>query len=290
MSKVVSTAVKQMRRTPYQAVGVILVLFTTFLLSYIFSFIFFGSEYLLRYFETRPQVIAFFNATAPDDEVERVQTEMEEKSYVDSVKYVSKEEALASYKEDNEKDPLLADLVTADIFPASIEVSGKEISSLPQIQSDLNQYDELIEEVVYQKDIVDTLATWTNTLRIVGLGLISVLALTSLLIVTIIISMKVLSKKQEISIMRLLGATTLYIQAPFLVEGLIYGVLSSVLAWGVAVTLLLYATPWIVNFLGSIPLLPVSPYFLLGQVGVGTALGVLLGVLSSTLALRRYIK
>lgn len=290
MSKAFSTAIKQMRRTPYQALGVILVLFTTFFLGYVFSFVFFGSESLLRYFETRPQVIAFFNASAPDAEVQRVKEEMQAKSYVETVKFVSKEEALASYKADNQKDPLLAELVTADVFPASVEVSGKDIASLSLIQTDLSQYKELIEEVVYQKDIVDTLARWTNTLRIVGLGMITVLAFTSLLIVTIIISMKVLVKKQEITIMRLLGATGLYIQAPFLIEGMMYGFFGSMLGWGASVTILLYITPWIVGFLGEIPLLPVSAYFLLAQVGVGTAIGLLLGVVSSTLALRRYIK
>lgn len=290
MSKVVNTALKQIRRTPYQALGVIAVLFTTFFLSYVFSFIFFGSEYLLHYFETRPQVIAFFKTTASDEAVQKVQEEMQNKPYVDTVKLVTKEEAQASYKIDQPNDPLYADLLTADIFPVSIEVSGKEISSLNQIQTDLNQYKDLIDSVEFQKDIVDKLGQWTKTLRFIGIGLISVLVATSLLIVTIIISMKVLVKKQEIGILRLLGATTLYIQAPFLIEGLFYGIVGSLLAWGFAFTLLLYATPWIVDFLDTIPLLPLPPAFLLAQVGIGTLVGILLGVISSTLALRRYIK
>jgi cell division transport system permease protein len=290
MSNATSTAFKQMRRTPYQALGVILVLFTTFFLSYVYSYIFFGSQELLQYFETRPQVIAFFKSTAADSAVASIRDEMQSKPYVKSVTLVSKDQALAAYKKDNSQDPLLADLVTADVFPASIEVSGREITSLPQIQNDLNQHTDLIEEVVYQKDVIDTLAKWTHTIRIVGIGMISVLGLTSLLIVTIIISMKVLVKKQEIAIMRLLGATTFYVQAPFLVEGLFYGFTASLLGWLVAYTLLLYSTPWLVNFLGDIPLLPVPPIFLLLQLGIGMAAGLLLGVISSSLALRRYIK
>ncbi|OGJ22515.1 MAG: hypothetical protein A2804_03105 [Candidatus Pacebacteria bacterium RIFCSPHIGHO2_01_FULL_46_10] len=290
MSKALVTAWKNIRRTPYQAIGVLLVLFNTFFLGYVYSIVFFGSAHLLQYVETRPQVIAFFKQTATDEQITQVQSEMTAKQYVQIAKITTKDQALAAYKENNKKDPLLSELVTADVFPASLEVSGKEASSLDQIQQDLSQHKDIIDDIVFQKDVVDTLVRWTATIRIVGAGMISVLLLTSLLVVATIISMKVTMKRQEVSILRLLGATSGYINLPFLLEGALYGIVSSVAAWMIVFVAMLYATPWLVGFLGDIPLLPTSPIFFVVQLASGTLLSVLLGMFASWLAVRRVIQ
>lgn len=290
MNRPVFEAFRQMRRTPYQALGAILVLFITFFVAYTFSFIVFGSEQVIRYFETRPQVTAFFKNSATNQEIDAINQEITAKPYVASVKVVSKNEALALYKAENKQDPLLLELVTADILPASIEVSGKDIGSLELIQTDLGQYKDNIEEIVYQKNIVDSLAKWTKTIRYIGIGAIAVLALTSLIIVMIIISMKVAMKRQEIGIMRLLGATSWYINAPFVIEGMWYGCVSAVLAWVLVTVGVLYATPWILDFFGEIQILPPSWMFYAVQAGAGIVFGVSIGALASSIALRRFIK
>lgn len=290
MHRSVREAFRQMRRTPYQALGAILVLFITFFVGYVFSFVVFGSEQVIRYFETRPQVTAFFKNTTSDEDIQAIAEEMRSKPYVAEVKMVSKNEALALYKEENQEDPLLLELVTADILPASIEVSGKDITALDQIQRDVQEHQDKIDEVVYQKSIVDSLAKWTQTIRYIGIAAIVVLAITSLIIVMIIISMKVAMKRQEIGIMRLLGATSWYIDAPFMIEGMWYGTVSAVLAWGIVALSFLYATPWILDFFGEIQALPTSWIFYVLQLAGGVLFGALIGALASILALRRFIK
>lgn len=278
------------RRTPYQAFGAILVLFITFFVAYAFSFLLYGSEIIIRYFETRPQVTAFFKQDTQDQQVRAIEEDMQAKPYVAKVKVITKTEALSLYKQESKQDPLMLELVTADILPASIEVSGKDIASLQNIEQDLKQYSESIDEIVYQKNMVDSLARWTRALRMIGIGVVGVMALTSVVVMVIIISMKVAMKKNEINIMRLLGATSWYINAPFVIEAVLYGFFGSMLAWGMVVLGLLYATPWIIDFFGEIPVFPVPWQMYLIQFAAGVGISALLGVVSTSLALRRFTK
>lgn len=284
-----TTALVTIRRSPYQALASILLVTVTFFMAYAFSFLLLGADQVLRYFETRPQIIAFFELDASQEAISSLQQSMQGKTYVTDVKVVSKEEALELYKQENQEDPLLLELVTADILPASIEVSGSTIQDLAQIKADLES-DPNVEEVIYQKDVIDSLNLWTNTLRSLGMGLIGVMALISFLTITVITMMKATGKKRAIQIMRMIGATPWYIRSPFILEGALYGIIGSVLGWLAAYAGLLYLTPWIKEFIGEISVFPVPWQFLATQVGVGTAIGLMLGGLAGSAAVGRLIK
>lgn len=261
----------------------------TFFVGYVFSLFLYSTEQILRYFETRPQITAFFNIDTDSTTIEQLQQTMEAKSYVSKVTVISKEKALEIYQEDNKKDPLLLELVTADILPASIEVSGKDASDLPKIKEDLEGATG-IDEVVYQQDVIEQLQSWTKSIRYIGVGSVVVLSLTSLLLIIIVTGLKVVSKRRTIQIMRIIGASSWYVRAPFIYEGMIYGLFGSVIGWGGMYLGLLYATPWLQNFLGSVPLFPLPLQFYAIQAGIGTSVGLLLGALASSFATSRMMR
>jgi cell division transport system permease protein len=90
--------------------------------------------------------------------------------------------------------------------------------------------------------------------------------------------------------MRIIGATRWYIRMPFLTEGMLYGLIGSLIGWGAMCVCLLYLTPWLTEFLGGIQLLPV-PWEVLGiQLGIGTVAGMVLGAFAGTVAVSRMIK
>lgn len=284
-----STALVTMRRSPYQSLASIVILSFTFFVAYCFSYFLAGSEVVLRFFETRPQVIAFFDINAGPEQINQVGQAMKEKSYVSGIKIVSKDEALKIYQEENKDDPLLLELVTAQILPASIEVSGYSIDDLAQIKTDLNSYDK-VEEVILQESLVESLSNWTTSIRLVGLISVVLLSFVSLLIMVTVIGMKVVAKRPAISIMRLIGATAWYIRSPFVFEGMLYGLISSLLGWGLSFAALLYVTPWLSEFLANIPVFPIPPAFYALQLGVGTLAGMLLGAFAGGVAVGRMIK
>lgn len=288
-NRILSNAFKNMRRSPYQALAAIMMMSLTFFVAYASAFVLLGAQIVLHYFETRPQVTAFFLTTASQQNVDSAAAIMKAKPYVASVTVITKDQALAQYKAENKNDPLLLELVTADILPASIEVSAKEITFLPKIRDDLNKMPG-IDEIIYQKDVINNLAFWTKGIRIVGTAVVGFLGATTLIFISVILSLRIAMKRKEMAIMRLLGASIWYVRAPFLIEGIFYGVIGALIGWVACVTLLLYLTPSILSFFGSIFVKPLPPIIFGEVLVVGVATGVSIGLLASFLSVKRLIK
>jgi len=298
MKKKTSSLWTHIRRSPYQSIAAVLTMFITFLLTGIFLLTTGISFAILQYFESKPQLTVFFLEKAGKSEADQLTTILDGTGKIASTKFVSKEEALAIYKEQNKNDPLLLEVVTADILPASLEVTAKDPRFLGELEPIIKQADG-VEEVVFQKDVVDSLLSWTNAIRNVGGVLAVLLAIDSLLIIMTVIGMKIALKKEEIDILKLIGASPWYIRMPFILEGGLYGLTGSFIAWIVIMSLVFAFRGSIVAFLGAIPVvqivlgnmlsttsLLISAGFLVSMV----TFGFLLGAIGSLVSLGRYIK
>ncbi len=189
-------------------------------------------------------------------------------------------------------------MVTADILPASLEVSAKDPSDLKDLEP-LVKEAAGVQEVVYQRDVIETLLAWTNAIRFVGGILALLLAFNSVLVIMTIITMKIALKKDEIDVLRLVGASPWYIRMPFVMEGGLYGVLGSSVAAAIIVGVLLWIRPFLLTFLGTIPPIhaylgdPTGTLFIVGTLGYVFILllaSFLLGAIGSLVALSRYLK
>ncbi|MCX6782504.1 MAG: permease-like cell division protein FtsX [Candidatus Levybacteria bacterium] len=283
------TAWKHIRRSPYQAFAAVFIIMQTFFVASLFTFVIFGSAKIITYFESLPQVTAFFKNEATQEKIDDLRSQIESSNKVSSTKFVSKQDALRIYKQKFKDDPLLLEFVTADILPASLEISTTNIKDLSEISNAL-QNTTIIKEVVFPKDIVTNLTNWTDALRKIGLALILVLSLDSIFIMIIIIGIKISQKKDEIEIMRLLGATNWYIRWPFVLEGMLYGMLGAVVGWSLSVGLIFYAGPFLSSFLQGIQIFPISWLLLLEFLGIELMIAAFLGIFSSLLAVLRYLK
>ena len=287
--KHVRTAWQHIRRSPYQALAAVLVMTLTFFVAAIFIFMAAGSEAILHWFETRPQATGFFKDEVTMTQVNSLKEKLNQTGKIAEIKYVSKEEAFAIYWEQNKDDPLLLEMVTANILPASIEVATTDLSALGEVAQILREAPE-IDEVIFQEDVVSSLSEWTAAIRKIGIGIIIALSIFSLTIVLVIIGMKVAIRKEAIEILRLIGASSWYVRVPFLLEGMFYGVVGAFIAWVIAVILLLYSTPFLVSFLAGIPLLPVPPIFLALVLAILITGGLVIGFLGSLVALKRFLR
>lgn len=287
--KLFKTTWQHIRRYPYQALAAVGIMTLTLFVSVIFFLTAAGSAAILSYFESKPQITAFFTDEKQEQEIKNLGEKLKTTNQVAFVKYVSKEEALAIYREQNKSDPLLLEMVTAKILPASLEVSAKDAKFLADLAGILKAEPD-IEEVVYQKDVVDALVAWTGAIRGIGLILVGFLMIVSLLIILTVIAMKIALHREEIGILKLIGASNWYIRAPFLVEGAFYGIVGGVFSWLISYLLLLYATPYFAPFLAGVPILPVTPIFMLYVLGGIILVGAGVGVSGSLLAAWRYLK
>jgi cell division transport system permease protein len=289
---------KHIRRSPYQSLAAVITMFLTFLLGGFVVLTTSASAFVLQYFESKPQITVFFSDKAGKPEIDALQKTLEETKMTASITYVSKEQALEIYREQNKKDPLLLEMVTADILPASLEISAINPNNLKDLEPIIRK-SETVEDVVYQKDVVDSLIAWTNAIRLIGGLLAGLLAFDSLLIVMTVISMKIALKKEEIDILKLVGASQWYIKAPFIIEGAIYGCSGAGFAALVLSILVISLRGYILSFLGVVPFIsgllasPVQSAFILfiaGFFAMITTGGLLLGALGSLVSIGRYLK
>lgn len=287
--KIFRTTWHNIRRSPYQAFAAVFVMALTFLFISFFTFLLYGSSRAISYFESRPQATAFFKNEVKQADIDNLKRELNNTNKIASIKFVSKQDALEIYREQNKDDPLLLELVTADILPASLEISTIKIADLSEINNALSA-SPLVSEVVFQKDVVSVLTSWTNALRGIGLGLIIILSLVSVFIMVIIIGVKISQKKQDIEIMRLIGASGWYIRWPFIFEGIFYGTSGAILGWTIASGVLWYSTPFLSSFLKGMPIFPLPFLFFLGLLGAEIMVAIILGVFSSFVAVLRYLK
>lgn len=278
-----------MRRSPYQSLAAVLIMFLTFFICTVFVLTAGGFQTVLHYFETRPQVTAFLKDEANSSQIEILQAKLAQSGKTKEIKYISKEEALVIYQEQNKNDPLLLEMVTANILPASLEVATNDLSHLNEFAQVLRS-ETIVEEVVFQEDVVKALQQWTVNIRKIGIGLMAAFGLVSFLVILVIIGLKITLRRQEIEIFQLLGASPWYIRSPFIFEGIFYGVVGALGAWGISYLLLLYLTAFIVKFFQGIALLPVSPFFMLIVLGFEILAGIIIGALGSLLAVKRYLK
>ncbi len=277
------------RRSPYQAIAAVLIMTLTFIVGGLFLILSLGSSMTLKFFEQKPQIIVFFQDTKKEADILKLVDQLKQNPTVASVKYVTKQQALEIYKEQYRDDPMLLEMVSADILPASIEVSSQKIETLAELAKQLKKEADT-KDIIFPEDVVNVLVAWVNTIRTVGLIMVILLATVSLFTVMTVVGMKIAFKREEIEIVQLVGATRGYIRMPFILEGAIYGIVGSMIGWGINVGLLFYASPYLATLFRGIIAFPISPffyvYFFLGMVCVGAGLG----ITASFIAINRFIR
>ena len=225
-------------------------------------------------------------------------------SEVKSVAYVSKDQALAMYKaaNANNKDLLTAINETGNPLPASVEVTPVDPAKIDQIQNVLSrpsttELEDPQAGTSYSGDrrtAIDKIAHATSILKQVGVIAVILFAMVSMLIIFNTIQMAIFNRRDEITIMRLLGATTWYIRGPFVVESIIYGILAGLISVAIMDVLFVVASSALqASSLGLLDIAYANSYFygnFWELLTLQLVAGIVIGAASSIIATRRYLK
>ena len=280
------TALDYIKRSPFQALAALFVLTLTFFVGTMLAVLVYSSANLLAYFETRPQIIAFLKDEITPEQVSALQNRLTGDVRIKDVRYVSKEEALEIYKQATSDNPLLSELVSPTIFPASLEFSVSDLRFAQEVINEVKK-EGIVDSVGFTaslggektlKDVVGRLRTLTLYLRIGGGIFVGVLAGTSLLVLLVITGMRITTRRGEIEILDLIGATPAFIRSPIILEALIYSSVGAFVGWLLAFLIWLYATPSLVAYFGDIPILPKGTLNLFGLFAIILVGELLLGV------------
>ena len=247
-------------------------------------------------------VTVYFMTSATEEQISEIRNSLEALPEVASVAYTSREEALTAFRERHKNDQLTIqalDELEANPLGASLGIRAKETSQYESIAAFLESRQEagngagaVIDKVNFNqnKAAIDRLTSIIQTSKRVGYVIAFVLALCTLLIAFNTIRLAIYTARDEIGVMNIVGAGRWYVRGPFMVAGVLYGVVS-----GLLVLLLLYpVTLWLgpssERFLEAFNVYTyyMGSFFFLFVIVVGT--GVALGALSSFLAVRRYLR
>lgn len=296
------TAWDYIRRSPFQALAASFVLTLTFFVTTLVSVLVYSSSQLITYFETRPQVIAFLKSDAKDTAIADLQHTLAGDPHIKNIKYVSKEEALSIYKKATSDNPLLGQLVSPSIFPASLEFSVTDLSFAQSIIDSVKS-EAIVDSVGFTaalggetslNDVVSKLKTITTYVRIGGIVFVGLLTATSLIVLLVITSMRVVGRREEVEILNLIGATKGFIRSPIILEAFIYTLFGVILGWAVSFIAILYLAPTVVAYFGEIPILPRTSMGIIELFGIILLVelfaGALLALSGSLIAISRVKK
>lgn len=221
---------------------------------------------------------------------------------VKSVEYISKDQALEVYKKQNASNPdlLVAISQTDNPLPASLQIKPKDPNKIDSIKTFLEKKDIKnlqSDETSYsgdRKDAIDKITSATNFFRQAGIAGVLIFAFISMLIIFNTIQMAIFNRRDELTIMRLLGASTNFIRGPFIVESIMYGIVSGVLSIAIVHAIFtISAKAFEASSLGILDINYSNKYFAdhyFAFLGLQLGVGVLIGAISSIIATRRYLK
>ena len=299
MNYQLKSAITSIKRFPFQALAAIFLLTVTFLVVTILSVVSYSSSKVIKYFETRPQVIAFLKDSATAETISALQHKLQNDLRIKEVKYVSKEEALSIYRDATVDNPLLGELVNPSIFPASLEFSLNDLSHAQGVIEEVKT-EAIVDSVGFTAslggekslgDVVNRLREITLYLKLGGGFFALLLVGTSFLVLVVTLGMRIASRRGEVEILNLIGAKKSFIKKPIIIESIIYVLVGVTLGWLITLIAILYVAPAAINYFGEIPILPRDPlmfFSLFGIILLGEAVtGILLATLGSNLALSR---
>ena len=245
---------------------------------------------MLDIIEGQNIVMAYVDANADDVATQMLGVELRNLPNVATVEFVSKEDALkrqiASYGENME----ILNGLPEDILPDAYKITVDDLTLFDETVEKIRGLDNVL-EIQENSELAAKLANIRDAVTYISLGIVSILFFVSLFIVSNTIRITIFNRRLEISIMKAVGATNSFIRWPFVVEGVLLGVISAVIALGVEYGIYEIASIWLENILGPLGGKPVeflSAIWLI--LAVFLFIGVFIGAFGSAISLNKYLK
>ena len=250
---------------------------------------------MVSYVENQNEMVAFLEDSADDVTVSAVEAALNSNDNVDSFAFVSREEALERYSE-IVPDSLLENLEQdkEEVFPLSFRITLKDLSLIDETTAQIESIPGIM-RVNAPTNVAETVTGIKRAVYICGSGIIIILLAVTLIIIANTIKVTVFNRRKEINIMKFVGATDRFIRMPFVVEGILLGVISACIAylllWGGYTYLINYvqtqASATLSAFLKNLVPFSQVEKQLLASFAVG---GIAIGVFGSMIFVRKHLK
>jgi cell division transport system permease protein len=255
------------------------------------------SDFLVKELQQKADVSIYFNESVAEDAILQVKDEIGRIPGISRVDYVSRDAALEAFRKRHENDKVLLeslDEINGNPLLASLNVSAESAGQFDRVTELLasEEYKDLVNKANYseRKDIIDKVFSITAGTQRIGLILFVILGVISVMVTFNTVRIAILSRKVEIGIQRLVGASRWFIRGQFLVEGLIFGLLAAIFSFFVAAAASWYISPALAKTLPGMDLWQNFTANLWTITWIQLGIGAGLGMFSSILAISRHLK
>ena len=252
---------------------------------------------IVKSVENEVSITAYISDTARQADIDAAENYIQGLEGVSSVTFTTKEEALENFR-NMSSNAAIVDELGGNPLPASINVELSDPQLVQQVANEIESSDlfaKIADEenpadsLKYGQRTVERLFSVTNYIRYIGLALIILLVFISLVFINNTIRLAIMARRKEIAIMRLVGASNGFIRGPFLMEGALHAVIGAILAAGCLELLRQFALPRLQQSLAFLPISIEGSTFLLIYLVLLVA-GLIIGLIGSAFAMRRYLK
>lgn len=294
----IKESAKGFTRNLSTALGSIVTIFLSLLIIGVFLVGGFVIEKLVSSVENEVSITAYVADDATDADIQTVERFIEGLDGVASVGFTNKDQALEKFRETSTSD-IIDTLDGQNPLPRSIDVELSDPQLVEQVASTIwdnatykqiaDAPDSMSDSLKYGQQTVDRLFTLTNYVRYIGIALVALLIFIAMVFINNTIRLAILARRKEIAIMRLVGASNGFIRGPFLMEGALHAIIGSLLAVGCLELVRTLVLPKLQSALMFLNFdLSMSAFLFIYAVLVGA--GLLIGLLGSAFAMRRYLK
>jgi len=261
-------------------------------------FIFHGTiQYLVEQVQARIDISVYFKPQTAEDDILAVKDELSDFSEVKEIQYISKQEALQKFIEQHKDNPTLMkalEEIGDNPFLGSLNIKTQNPAQYESVSQFLTRsdYNEIIEKIDYfqKKPVIEKLSSISFYTKRIGAGIAALLALIAVLVIFNSIKLAIYDAKEEISTMKMVGASNWFVRGPFIIQGALYGLLASVISLSLFALLTYLISPKLQLLLLDFNLFEYFLFNIWILVGVQLAFGVGLGVISSLVVIRKHLQ
>lgn len=251
--------------------------------------------------QDKVDISIYFKTDAQEDDIMTLKNSISKLNEVKEVIYISKDEAIKNFQERHKDNALIIQSLTElndNPLGAVINIKAKDpsqyeaIAKFLQTETDIEDPSSIIDKINYfqNKNVIDKLIKIIDSSKNLGVSLSIILVIISILVSFNTIRLAIYTARDEISVMRLVGASNKNVSGPFMVEGIMYGVISSLVTIALFYPFTYWLGPETESFFGG---MNIFNYYLSNFISlflILLSIGVFLGALSSFIAVRRYLK
>lgn len=295
--RVIKFGVQNLIRNLGISIGTIFIMFTVLFLVGGVLLLNEMSQTLVSSIENKVDVSVYFRSNVKEEDILLVGKRLEKFPDVKEVEYVSKEMALQRFKESHKDNKLLMESlgeIGSNPLPASLNVRANDIQSYASLAGFLEkgEFNKLIEKINWKenKTVIEKLFSISDAIKKGGIAASIVLVFVALVVTFNTIRLAISSKKEEIETMKLVGSTNWFTRGPFIIEGILIGLIAGLLAFLMFLAIDSFLLPSSLGFFGELGLLTFFEKNILVLLLIQLGGGIFLGAASSFVAAQRYLK